>query len=105
MHGLLGTRLIRGVNHVPSTGSQKGSDMSPAKILGVLCILFGIADLALANLEIIDLTGVQWSPIAAFLVGSVLMRVGGSGGGEDGVDVHYGDNNASDGGDGEGDGD
>lgn len=52
--------------------------MGAAKILGLLCIVFGIADVALSRLEIVDLTGVQWSPIVAFVLGSVLMRAGGS---------------------------
>jgi hypothetical protein len=51
--------------------------MGAAKIVGILCIVFGIADVALSWLGVADLTGVTWSPIVAFVAGSVLMRVGG----------------------------
>ena len=45
-------------------------------ILGYLCVGFGILDFG-ASFFGYDLTGVQWSPIAAGLVGSVLINLGG----------------------------
>jgi hypothetical protein len=48
--------------------------------------VFGVADLALANPGIVDLTGVTWSPIVAIIAGSVLMRAGGDGDGDESKD-------------------
>ena len=48
------------------------------KILGYACIAFGIADFALYQLNITDLTGVTWSPIAAGAVGVLLLRIASS---------------------------
>ncbi len=45
-------------------------------MFGYLCYAFGIADVALYVLDIADLTGVVWSPIVAFVVGSMLMKMG-----------------------------
>lgn len=43
------------------------------KTLGYLCYAFGVADLLLYWVMGIDLTGVQWSPLVAFLVGSAVL--------------------------------
>ena len=43
-------------NHNLANGDNS---MGAAKIIGLLCIVFGIADVALSRLEIVDLTGVQ----------------------------------------------
>ena len=56
--------------------------MAILKILGGLCILFGIVDFASYMFMGIDLTGVSWSPIVAFIVGGILFKIGGGGGGE-----------------------
>lgn len=45
------------------------------KILGYACIAFGIADFALYYFNIIDLTGVTWSPIVAGAVGFGLLKL------------------------------
>ena len=45
-------------------------------ILGYLCFGFGVIDFV-ASLFGYDFTGVQWSPIAAGLVGSALLKFGG----------------------------
>ena len=47
------------------------------KVLGYLCYAFGIADFALSWFGT-DLTGVRWSPIVAFVLGTILVRVGSS---------------------------
>lgn len=44
------------------------------RVLGVLLIIFAIVDVVLARVFAIDLTGVTWSPIAAGIAGSVLLR-------------------------------
>ena len=44
------------------------------KVLGYLCIAFGIADFALFQFGVADLTGVTWSPIAAGALGLILLR-------------------------------
>ena len=44
--------------------------------LGYACYGFAVLDLGLYWLGIADLTGVSWSPIAAFVVGSVLVKAG-----------------------------
>jgi hypothetical protein len=46
------------------------------RLLGMLCYGFAVLDFGLYFLGVADLTGVSWSPIAAAVVGSVLMRVG-----------------------------
>jgi hypothetical protein len=53
------------------------------KLLGALCIGFAIVDLGTYYLGIADLTGVSWSPIAAGVVGSILLRMGDGGEGEE----------------------
>ena len=53
------------------------------KVLGGLCIAFGIVDIVSANFLDYDITGFQYSPFIAFIVGYLLMKVGG-GGGDDG---------------------
>ena len=47
------------------------------KLLGLLCYGFAIVDLGTYYLGIMDITGVSWSPIAAGVLGSVLMSIGG----------------------------
>jgi len=44
--------------------------------LGYACYAFAIADLGLYLLDIADLTGVSWSPIAASILGSILVKIG-----------------------------
>ncbi|MGV2341420.1 MAG UNVERIFIED_CONTAM: hypothetical protein LVR18_48090 [Planctomycetaceae bacterium] len=46
------------------------------RILGGMLIVFGLVDFGLYQFAGYDLTGVQWSPIAAGIAGSVLMRIG-----------------------------
>ena len=46
------------------------------RILGGMFIVFGLVDFGLYQFAGYDLTGVQWSPIAAGIAGSVLMRIG-----------------------------
>ena len=41
-------------------------------VLSGLCYIFAIADVVLFYIFDVDLTGVEWSPIAASLVGVVL---------------------------------
>jgi len=48
------------------------------RIAGYLCYAFAVLDLGLYYLGIADLTGVSWSPIAAAVVGSVLLRANGA---------------------------
>jgi len=43
--------------------------------LGILLILFAIVDVVLGRFFEIDITGVSWSPLAAGILGSVLLRV------------------------------
>ena len=45
------------------------------KLLGMLCIGFAIVDVGTYYLGIADLTGVSWSPIAAGVAGSFLLRI------------------------------
>ena len=51
-------------------------------ILGVLCIGFVIIDFA-GMFFGYDLTGVSWSPIAAIVIGSVLISIGNGAEGDD----------------------
>ena len=44
--------------------------------LGYACYAFAVLDLGLYWLGIADITGVSWSPIAAFVVGSILVKSG-----------------------------
>lgn len=44
--------------------------------LGYACYGFAVLDLGLYWLGIADITGVSWSPIAAFVVGSILVKTG-----------------------------
>lgn len=46
------------------------------KVLGWLCYAFGALDLILFYFCDTDLTGVSWSPWAAFIVGAVLCSLG-----------------------------
>ena len=46
------------------------------RMLGFACYGFAVVDLATYWLGIADLTGVSWSPIAAAVVGSVLVKTG-----------------------------
>jgi hypothetical protein len=52
------------------------------RLLGFLCYGFAIVDLGLYYLDIADLTGVSWSPIAAAVLGSVLIKLDGDAGEE-----------------------
>jgi hypothetical protein len=45
------------------------------KVLGYALIAFGIADFALYQFGVTDLTGVSWSPIAAGALGVGLLRL------------------------------
>jgi len=47
------------------------------RMLGYCCYAFAVVDLGTYYLGIADLTGVSWSPIAAAVVGSVLVRMDG----------------------------
>ena len=47
------------------------------KLLGLLCYGFAIVDLGTYYFGIMDITGLSWSPIAAGVLGSVLMNIGG----------------------------
>jgi hypothetical protein len=46
------------------------------KLAGGLLILFGIIDFVLYQFFNFDVTGVSWSPVAAGIVGSIIMRMG-----------------------------
>lgn len=46
------------------------------KLVGGLLILLGIVDFALYQFFDVDVTGVSWSPVAAGIVGSMVMRMG-----------------------------
>lgn len=48
------------------------------RVLGFLCYGFAVVDLGLYYLGIADITGVTWSPIAAAVVGSVLVKTDGN---------------------------
>ena len=45
------------------------------RLLGYGCYAFAVVDLGTYYLGIADLTGVVWSPIAAGVVGSVLVQL------------------------------
>lgn len=47
------------------------------RMIGYCCYAFAVLDLGTYYLGIADLTGVSWSPIAAAVVGSVLVRMDG----------------------------
>ena len=47
------------------------------KMLGYCCYAFAVVDLGTYYFGVADLTGVSWSPIAAVVVGSVLVRMDG----------------------------
>ena len=53
------------------------------RMLGYCCYAFAVVDLGTYYLGIADLTGVSWSPIAAFVVGSVLVNMDGKGDSEE----------------------
>lgn len=46
------------------------------RALGYACYGFAVLDLATYWLGIADITGVSWSPFAAAVVGSVLVKMG-----------------------------
>jgi serine phosphatase RsbU (regulator of sigma subunit) len=46
------------------------------RALGYACYGFAVLDLATYWLGIADITGVSWSPFAAAVVGSVLVKAG-----------------------------
>jgi len=50
--------------------------MAALKWVGFACIAIGIADIVLSYTWK-DITGVSWSPIVAFVVGGVLIKLGG----------------------------
>lgn len=56
------------------------------RMLGYCCYAFAVVDLGTYYLGIADLTGVSWSPIAAAVVGSVLVQMDGKGGSEETTD-------------------
>jgi hypothetical protein len=45
------------------------------RMLGYCCYAFAVVDLGTYYLGIADLTGVSWSPIAAAVLGSVLVNM------------------------------
>lgn len=45
------------------------------RMLGYLCYAFAVVDLGTYYLGVADLTGVSWSPIAAAVLGSVLVKM------------------------------
>ena len=47
------------------------------RMLGYACFAFAVVDLGTYYLGIADLTGVSWSPIAAGVVGSILVNMAG----------------------------
>ena len=47
------------------------------RMLGYCCYAFAVVDLGTYYLGIADLTGVGWSPIAAAVLGSVLVKMNG----------------------------
>ena len=51
------------------------------KLLGFLFVAFGVVDYVTGTFMGTDLTGVSWSPIAAGVIGGVLMNAGGKKGG------------------------
>lgn len=44
-------------------------------LIGLLLVGFGILDVVLANFFEIDITGVSWSPIAAWVSGGLLLKL------------------------------
>ena len=52
------------------------------RMLGYCCYAFAVVDLGTYYLGIADLTGVSWSPIAAAVIGSVLVQMDKGGSGE-----------------------
>lgn len=49
------------------------------KVIGILLMVFGVADLVLCNAGVVDLTGVSWSPWVAMLAGGAIHKLGSSG--------------------------
>lgn len=47
------------------------------QMLGYACYAFAVVDLGTYYLGIADITGVSWSPIAAAVLGSVLVKMDG----------------------------
>jgi hypothetical protein len=52
------------------------------RMLGYGCFAFAVVDLGTYYLGIADLTGVSWSPIAAGVVGSILVNMAGDSAGQ-----------------------
>ena len=48
------------------------------RMLGYCCCAFAVIDLGTYYLGVADLTGVSWSPIAAGVLGSVLVNLSGT---------------------------
>ena len=46
-------------------------------VLAVLCYIFALADVVLFYIFDVDLTGVEWSPIAAGVAGAIFNAIGG----------------------------
>jgi hypothetical protein len=46
------------------------------KLLALACFVFAIVDFLSFYLVGYDITGVSWSPVAASIAGSVLLRLG-----------------------------
>lgn len=65
-------------NEPPRSNYSSGGDGLPVfPIIGGLCFIFGAVDLVAYHLADTDITGVSWSPYVAFILGSILMRLGG----------------------------
>ena len=47
------------------------------RVLGYCCYAFAVVDLGTYYLGVADLTGLSWSPIAAAVAGSVLVKMDG----------------------------
>ena len=47
------------------------------RMLGYCCYAFAVVDLGTYYLGVADLTGLSWSPIAAAVAGSVLVKMDG----------------------------
>ena len=46
------------------------------RIAGIICYVLGTLDVLLNNVFDIDVTGVIWSPIVAYVLGSILFALG-----------------------------
>ncbi|MEL6896070.1 MAG: hypothetical protein AAFP90_08210 [Planctomycetota bacterium] len=75
--------LIFGFSNPSSLSRQVFRVTAILYIVGILLIIFGIADFCLFTFAGMDITGVSWSPIAAGITGGIVMRIAGAIDGDD----------------------